>query len=56
MDPEEEGDQVGGGKGQVVAVCRVWVVADDQGVQKGALGRGVQDQVEVHGPWVQVNP
>lgn len=39
--------------GQVAVVCKLWVVADGQ---EGALGRRVQDQVEVRGPWVQASP
>lgn len=48
--------QVEDGKGLVVDVCKVRVVADGCGVQEGGVGHGVRGQVEVLGSRGQVSP
>lgn len=45
----EEEVQVGGGRVQVVEVCKVRVVADGHGVREAEVGHEVQGQVEVLG-------
>lgn len=57
-EEEDHEDLVVVGRHQVVEVCKVREVADDQvvEVQEGGADHGVQGQVEVLGPWGLASP
>lgn len=58
VEEEDHEDLVVVGRHQVVEVCKVQEVADDQvvEVQEGGAGHGVQGQVDVLGPWGLASP